>query len=670
MQHQHHRPPRRQYHHSFPFSAYFLGKRISRKSSSSGNALGHTRRDSELVTASAQGHVKAVRRALQRRLWEPAKTKRHKAVCIFRNYDATPVRVAFGTFGEQVAPHARYFALVDGQWKTFNMERYQALTRITTMTRGTLELFAQQWKVSWLSADHLCTTFEAICKPTFLQNGKASTIMSAIDSAFPDLDLAGIRRLSKEADLVFVLDLPDSCPATVRQRSWVKMQLLAVENVFTNPLPGCCVHQLHNLMTNSLRETEFTGDLHAIAITHAHVHQHNRVLDAFYSMLTEPDGFQWNRDVEPDPSWAAHTRSLLMQTLGRDVRGKVDSEGLSFSDARNSKTILAKIDLICTYVNCDTRPKQQQQRVRWIHFERGCGKCSTEAEARSHFASAAVEGGLIIEMGTVVPNSARWDTTHDSSQAVLPGVLILNISPSVTRRSFARWQDCDPGPGGENEDQRMYTKRKAYRSAMVLNNEGFQVKLACHFWVGRPVQWLWRRVEYLDAHGCSLFEVACPRVNPFKAARRQLVDMITKPLADSSLNVLLRHYERRPDLLAAVRGETFEMACSTISQLDFKLIWMLDDWPFPLLRGVADKAARRDLCAQFFAARVCDLEPFMSQKLRRRWATSGLMSDDIDFWAALGVWGRGAPLGNMNCERLLALIKCALPDRWVPSMEL
>jgi hypothetical protein len=214
-------------------------------------------------------------------------------------------------------------------------------------------------------------------------------------------------------------------------------------------------------------------------------------------------------------------------------------------------------------------------------------------------------------------------------------------------------------------------KKKTYRGSMVINNPGFQVTLACHYWVGKPVQWLWRRIEYLDAHGGSLLDLASPKTNPFRAAQQQMVDMLMKPPMDTSIHVLLHQYEHKPDLLLAAQGTMFEMLASCIAQLDFKLIWMLEDWPFPLIKGVANGLqARLDVCAEFFLVPLCDLEPFMARKLQQRWANSEQMARDENFWQSFSLWARNAVLGNMGCERLLALIKCSLlGGRWIPSME-
>jgi hypothetical protein len=106
----------------------FLGKLGRRKSSSHGNGLECTRRDLDLAMASAQVHVRAVRMVLWRRLHTAAQEKKLKSLAIFRNYDATPLRVSFGSHTHDVAPFARYFVLDGGKWKSHRFDSYVQVT--------------------------------------------------------------------------------------------------------------------------------------------------------------------------------------------------------------------------------------------------------------------------------------------------------------------------------------------------------------------------------------------------------------------------------------------------------------------------------------------------------------------------------------------------------------
>jgi hypothetical protein len=301
------------------------------------------------------------------------------------------------------------------------MANYQSITKKQKLYRGTVELFAQQWSIHTLAKDGRIDHLDTIVAPQFLADGKASTMMTAINKAYPELDVPGIAALSKQVALVFLMDLPDSCPATVRQRSWVKQQYIENPNIVTNPIPGCCVHALHNVMEASVREEDFTGDLHAIMITHTHVHQHCKILNQFYQMLAEPDGFAWVQDVAPNPAWASHTRAILMETVGRDVRGRLESDWSCLSEPQALADTHRKIDFVCKMVNCDARPGLLR-KARWIHYELGCGQCKDEATARTNFGMAMEQGGLIVNMAGTVPNSAGWDTTHDAFSEVLPGI--------------------------------------------------------------------------------------------------------------------------------------------------------------------------------------------------------------------------------------------------------
>jgi hypothetical protein len=124
----------------------FRGTRILRKSDANvGNALECTRRDSELVSACSGVHGRAMRAVVRDKVVLRAQREELTAVCVFRNYDATPIQCAFGQLAEQVAPHARYFVLQDGKWKVYRMANYQSITKKQKLYRGIVELFAHQW---------------------------------------------------------------------------------------------------------------------------------------------------------------------------------------------------------------------------------------------------------------------------------------------------------------------------------------------------------------------------------------------------------------------------------------------------------------------------------------------------------------------------------------------
>ena len=81
--------------------------------------------------------------------------------------------------------------------------------------------------------------------PQFLENGRASTMMAALDQAAPSFSTQSLAEMAERVPYVFVSQLPDAAKANKRLLAHVHEQLRPIANLFESPLDSCMVHQEH-----------------------------------------------------------------------------------------------------------------------------------------------------------------------------------------------------------------------------------------------------------------------------------------------------------------------------------------------------------------------------------------------------------------------------------------
>jgi hypothetical protein len=622
-------------------------------------ALGRTSRGAMLTSASAHIHIKVLHQKVDSECLEPCRQGDAVALFVGRHYDATPWTISFGGLQRVVCPFAKYFRKcpTTGKWQALSLQEFQLIRR-PKPCKGTLELLAQSIDVGVLRCDGTVQGGSVVCMPKFVQNGKASTLYSAVDDEMPCLNVASIAALSETIRFVFVSHVPDGCRANKRLRAAVCSHLIAKDNILINPVHSCTVHTLHRIMSGALREEDLVGDVHASAVVHHNVSHHNAVVNAFRGVV-EAD-FVWNVLDDPHPLWLQHTREVLEETIGRDIRGSlgdVDNSLLTTGEGN------AKIDKIVQYVNGDIRTKQ------FVHYERNCGMCGSRQEALDNFTTACLEGGLVLDGNCELANKARWGSLHASESELAPGLMVHSIMPSAHSAAFAKWALGDPG-GEHDDDHRAYIRSKCHRSKTTLTDNRFVSKCLASYWCGSDVYQLWRRLEFLDSHGAALMDLVADRTDPFRKCELRLQSMILNPAASHSLRTLWRHFELQPAQLELCTSDCFQILTSTVSQLKHRYR-MLKDWPMLLIECVAATPAKRlSICQIFWRTNDCCLERLLAAKLKQLWPTAEAMAVDEDWWSAFGMFVRKARVTNMHIERLLAGIKKSVHTDRAPLMDL
>ena len=145
----------------------------------------------------------------------------HASPVLFRLYDCSPVRMAFGRLQQELYPHARYPVLMDDRWESVCWERFLALNPGSTpsaLRKGTVELLAQGLICSYIDANDLLSGFRLMCRPTILEAASASVLYSATEAAFPAFGSAGLIQLCEDVPFVLIPEQPDGAAANTRKR--------------------------------------------------------------------------------------------------------------------------------------------------------------------------------------------------------------------------------------------------------------------------------------------------------------------------------------------------------------------------------------------------------------------------------------------------------------------
>lgn len=334
----------------------------------------------------------------------------------------------------------------------------------------------------------------------------------------------------------------------------------------------------------------------------------------------------------------------------------MDGDGFSFYPDPHQKRAADRNEKASQFINCDVR--KRAGKVRFVHYEKSCMQCGSKEEARRNFI-AAVNSEILPDGATNEPCQHRWGSLDEALATLSPGLMVLGIRREATNVGFSKWAQGDPG-ATESEDYRSWVKSKVFRSKVCVNDDRYLVQHLAAFWATQPLVRLWHRLVWLDTHESPLLDLTDPKMNPFALALREITDMLLNPADSTSLGVLWRHFEFEPDVCLNLKHEVHNILVGASAQIKWKYAF-LENVPVILLKGVLFPAARNAVCKAFFETELCCLEPLMAGKLRLIFNTPEEMAGDHVFWDSLRLWGKQSRMGNMQVERLLALIKAAVP---------
>ncbi|CAK0867518.1 unnamed protein product [Prorocentrum cordatum] len=250
-----------------------------------------------------------------------------------------------------------------------------------------------------------------------------------------------------------------------------------------------------------------------------------------------------------------------------------------------------------------------------------------------------------------------------------PGVMVHSLAGRLLTAAFPAGQK-DGVPQESDDEYRRWLRGKVVRARDVNCSSTFPPRMLASLWSGRPMHWMWQRLEFLDCKGGGLLEVINPSVSPVEHCQSEIIRMLMPDAGDAPLRALFFHYELEPRALHLAKTHAFQILTSAYAQHHWRFVVPLSDVPFEIMRCMESADGRAAAVARLFQKPLRCLEVRLARKLRRLWPSDSEMLDDAHFWSAYMLFAKHALLCNMHIERLLSLVRQSLPfDLKAPVLE-
>ena len=132
--------------------------------------------------------------------------------------------------------------------------------------------------------------------------------------------------------------------------------------------------------------------------------------------------------------------------------------------------------------------------------------------------AAIHQAGLLKGFSSVTPSSGRHGSVTESMGEQVAGILCYNIRGRVMNKAFPKWESMDlevvDENGDDSRDQRAFMRRKTYRATKYLSDPRNQKFASMLSWFNEPVDYLWMRLQHLDARHSSLVDAVTPQRSP------------------------------------------------------------------------------------------------------------------------------------------------------------
>ena len=635
-------------------------------------------RELDIASSSAEIHLLTQENAMEEKLFTPLREYQLDALQLLRCYDATPKIHHFGVLQPILAPLARYFYKEhksDKKWKVCGYDEHFKKTGRPVPMKGRLEIFAQRVRVSAIRRDGRAQSHNVIVRPQALENGKSSTLYSAVDRGVNGLSTADFITYSPFTKVFFYGECPDGCYANRRKRNKTYTELLPVRNIFSWPLPPCTAHTFNNILRKACKENESIGDPHAVAYTIGESGRHVVLIGALRRHVNEI--LNHNTQDLPDPSWRRHTESVLKVTVGRPMlkRGRNDNYGVYTSKtrkkAKGADRSEADIDTALFFLNGNCK------RARLDHYERACGLCKTREEAVDHITSAIASSGVFPKSTCTIPEKRRFGTMLDSIAEQAAGrMLFQNFLGPVFKLAFGHKPDLAVAAtvekqGIEEEDyspgSRSYIRGKAARSTFCLNNSQQTIRNAALAFMTPKLSWLFHRMQYLDENGgvVSMFRA---ETSPFVIVQKEIAGMVRGSL--DQLKPLFQHYEDNREVCIQLLDYCHKFMLEVGALLWFHFQRVLEQFPFLAVYWL-DPARRKNFVKAFFKQFTCCDEPHCAAKMRAFFEDEATLLRALDEWfgVVLSNCFDNLRLDNMHVERLLSGLSAVESKDQKPTTE-
>ena len=477
-----------------------------------------------------------------------------------------------------------------------------------------------------------------------------------------------VKELAAVHKIITVSEVPDNCAVNCRKKAFTATQL--PPNVLYTPI-GCCAHLLNRIIAVASREEKLVGHCHAVwTVTHSPAH-----FDKLSGVVrdTVAEDFDWLPGPAP-VDHSAHLRAIFEHTILRRLdhtagslikevaTDNIEGEG---SDSEDGIWNRRRQGVALCLKFCQSDPRG----TRIVHYCLGC--CSSREEALDNTTAAIMQAGLIKGFSSITPSKGRHGSTTEALGEQSAGMMVYSILPRVFQKAFPNWRAMDQQAEGDDDggghDGRQYMRGKTYRSTKYLSSKRDRMMATLLSWASEACDYLWMRLQYLDARHSTLVDSVMEKRSPFIACTRQLCQALLSPLDEGPLQTVFLHWGLDDPDGMWLAGECRCTLISMVCQLHWRFISMFRTWPFKLAQvgepGVSDTEILT-LFEKLYEEPECCLDKHFAAKLRGLAVDAKSMCDAAEIMGGLRLWARHTKLANMITERLLARCKASTPDKY------
>ena len=194
--------------------------------------------------------------------------------------------------------------------------------------------------------------------------------------------------------------------------------------------------------------------------------------------------------------------------------------------------------MLCQFCQSDPRGTQI------VHYCQG--RCGSREEALDNVTAAVSAAGLIKGFSSVTPSKGRHGSTTESLGEQSAGVMCYSILPRTMRRAFPSWQSmdlpADEEDNGDGAERRKHMQRKTYRAVQQLSCKRNNMLSSMLSWAVDHCDYLWMRLQYLDARHSTLVDSVGDKRNPSRQCMTEHCRLLLVPLGEGQMQTVFQHW--------------------------------------------------------------------------------------------------------------------------------
>jgi len=592
---------------------------------------------------------------------------------IEKAWDATPVDVEFDEAGLPLLEASRYrWCDEAGNWKLIPYEQARALK--LRCRHGVVEMLAQSLKLVWPHEAHLVDARypagklvdrveEVIVPPVFLERATAANQFAALEDVFPDMNLETLFKMAKSTKFILLALPGDNAASNVRLKAHV-VKLVGEFNassthgkILTLDII-CGTHIIMGFIVRTFRLSSLIPRCYSLNFTMRFPPRYNKLVKLLRTMIEKDllnGGYikvtGW---TAPQREWSEHVDRVLEMTVMRPCHTK----GRSVEHEPGANEDLLRAICVALKGMLTTNIKLPQVG----HLCRGCcGGCREAAlKLTDGLVSAFVE-----HFAGKAPSTSKFYTLEEVKSAAAGFSMTHQLGPMVVPLSIGT-VDLDEVNASDLQDDdikefRARCNRKAKQTQESFRDPGYVADLVISTWGGEAVERLSNQLQHLEAHGNCLMDLTRPN-GPADQAEKELFRRCTSSVDSRfGLDWLVSSFD--DDIgydLVAIDRQAFASGMSMAAQLYFRIVKVAHEPPLEILQLLDARNTveeKQDLRTGLLQRNDCDLDA----EIGRIICTEENIDEAVN--GVFGAMGKHAPFTNMSRERILALIRGAVPTR-------